>query len=239
MRGGPPCQAPISSFPFAPRLPRLAFRPMTHHPELWKTVRWIAALATLVVLGLLAVKFAERGASGLGHGLDKVLSAITNSDTHIVEGRAVITERSEISELSLVEMKMSATRSFENEAFVLKYLPAGTKQLIVRGDYRVTAGYKLAPGTSLRIEDGVPVANFPAARILGVELIEYTPLSEKDGWANSIKPEDRATLLRELRQQMRVEAEKSGVLDMVDAALMTRMKDLLGTGEVRIERPEN
>ena len=68
---------------------------------------------------------------------------------------------------------MSATRSFENETYVLKYLPAGTKQLIVRGDYRITAGYRLEPGVSLSVEDGIPVARFPDAEILGVELIDF------------------------------------------------------------------
>jgi hypothetical protein len=213
---------------------------MSHHPELWKTIRWISLLAAVVILGLLGVQLVERGihgtSTGITQSLDKVLGALTNSNTRIVEGRAEIVEQNEISELSLLELKMSATRSFENENYVLKYLPAGTKQLIVRGDYRITAGYKLKPGVSLAIEHGVPVARFPEAEVLGVELIDFNILSEKDGWANSITPEDRATLLRELRQQMRMEAEKSGVLDVVDAALRTRMKDLIGSDQVRIER---
>ena len=215
---------------------------MSHQPELWKTIRWISLLAAIVILGLFGVKLFERAldgtSAGISQSLDKVLSALTNSNTRIVEGRAEIVEQNEISELSLLELKMTATRSFENENYVLKYLPAGTKQLIVRGDYRITAGYKLKPGVSLAVEKGIPVARFPEAEILGVELIEFNILSEKDGWANSITAEDRATLLRELRQQMRMEAEKSGVLDVVDAALRTRMKDLIGSDHVRIEHEE-
>ncbi len=215
---------------------------MSHQPELWKTIRWISLLAAIIILGLLGVKIVERGlhgtTSGISQSLDKVLSALTNSNTRIVEGRAVIAEQNEINELSLLELRMSATRSYENENYILKYLPAGTKKLIVRGDYRITAGYKLKPGISLAVENGIPVARFPDAEILGVELIEFSILSEKDGWANSITAEDRATLLRELRQQMRIEAEKSGVLDVVDAALRTRMKDLIGSDQVRIEREE-
>ncbi|MFC7338319.1 DUF4230 domain-containing protein [Haloferula chungangensis] len=212
---------------------------MSHHPELWKTVRWIAFLAAIVALGFLGVKMIDRNIAGASNGLDKILGALTNSDTRIVEGRAVISEQNEISELSLLELRMSATRSFEHENYVLKYLPTGTKKLIVRGDYRITAGYKLKPGVSLAVEGGVPVARFPEAEILGVELIDFTILSEKDGWANSITAEDRATLLRELRQQMRMEAEKSGVLDVVDGALRTRMKDLIGSDQVRIEHAES
>ena len=213
---------------------------MAHNPELWKTFRWLALLATIVALGFFGVKIVERSVSGtssnIGRGLDKVLSALTNSNTKIVEGRAEIVEQNEISELSLLELKMAATRSFESESYMLKYLPTGTKKLIVRGDYRITAGYKLKPGVSLAVENGVPVARFPDAEILGVELIDFSILSEKHGWANSITAEDRATLLRELRQQMRLEAEKSGILDLVDSALRTRMKDLIGSEQVRIER---
>lgn len=213
---------------------------MSHHPELWKTLRWIAALAAIVLLALLGVRLVEKSVrgthSGIQQGLDKVLGAITHSTTHIVEGRAEISETSEISELSLIEMKMSATRSFENDSFVLKYLPAGTKQLIVRGKYRVTAGYKLEPGVSLRMDGRRVIANFPAATILSVELKDYEALSESEGWANGITPEDRANLLRELNQQMRLEAEKSGILDMADAALCTRLHSLIGTDDITIER---
>ena len=210
----------------------------THHPELWKTLRWLALLVAVVLLAWLGLRTFERGVGGTVTGLEKVLGAITNSSTHIVEGRAEILEKSEITELALVEMKMSATRTFENETYVLKYFSGGKKRLIVRGEYRVTAGYKLTPGVSLRMDGKVPVAQFPAAQILSVELIDYQPLSEESGWWNGITPEDRARVLRELRQQMKIEAQKSGVLDMVESTLRTRLKDLLGTEDVRVERLE-
>jgi hypothetical protein len=209
---------------------------MSAHPELWKTLRWVSLMIALMVLAWFGMRTFERGVGGTVGSLEKVLGAITHTDTRIVEGRAEIAEKAEISELALIEMKMSATRSFESETFVLKYLPAGTKRLIVRGQYRVTAGYKLKPGVSLQMQSGVPVARFPEPEILSVELIDYQPLSEKDGWANEVTPEDRAQLLRELRQQMRIEAEKSGVLDIVESTLRTRLKDLLGAGDVRVAR---
>lgn len=212
---------------------------MSHHLEIWKTVRWLAFLTAVVLLAVLGFRGFQKTvggtASGLERGLDKVLGALTNSDTTIVEGRAEVVEKNEISELSLLELRMSATRSYENETFILKYLSAGTKKLIIRGDYRVTAGYRLEPGVSLQIVDGVPVARFPEPTILGVELIDFEVLSEKDGWWNGVTAGDRATLLRELRQQMRREAARSGALDLVDATLRTRIKDLIGVPDVRIE----
>lgn len=211
---------------------------MTPHPELWKTVRWVAVLLTVGILGWLGLRTFERGVGGTVTGLEKVLGAITGSETRIVEGRAEIRETSEISELALAEMSLSATRSFENEAFVLRYFPAGTKRLIVRGHYKVKAGYKLKPGVSLSMKDGKPVARFPEPEILSVELIDYQPLSEKEGWANDITADDRAQLLRELRNQMRMEAQNNGLLDMVEATLRTRLRDLLGADEIVIERAE-
>ena len=213
---------------------------MSHHAEIWKTVRWISVLAALIILAFIALGLVQRSmqstSSGIERGLDKVLQALTNSDTRIVEGRAEVVEQNEISELALLELKMNATRRFENEGFVLKYLSTGTKQLILRGHYRVTAGYRLEPGVSLRINDGVPTATFPEPEILSVELIDFETLNEKDGWFNQVTPQDRSKLLRELRQQMRKEAEKSGILDIVEATMKTRMSDLLDVQEVKIER---
>ncbi len=216
---------------------------MEHRSEGWKTVRLLAVIGGFLLLSWLGVRAIEslaRGtSSGLDRSLDKVLAALTHSNTHVVEGRAEVVSQNDIRELALVELRMSATRRFENESYILKYLPAGTKQLVVRGNYRVTAGYRLKEGVSLRMEGSSPVATFPEADILGVELIDFDVLSEKEGWANSITPADRSQILRELRQQMRVEAKKSGVLDLVDSTLETRIKDLLGVNHVEIERSNN
>jgi Protein of unknown function (DUF4230) len=213
---------------------------MLHRVEMWRTVRWIGiALLLVAALYLLVLQPLERFIGGtssrLEKGLDRVLGAITNSNTRIVEGRAEIVETTEISELSLLEMKMSATRAFENEGYLLKYLPSGTKKLIVRGHYQVKAGYRLKPGISLRLEKGQPIAKFPKPDVLSVELTDFEILNEEDGWLNKITAEDRATVLRELREQMRQEAIKSGILDTASASLKTRLRDLLGVESVKIE----
>lgn len=207
---------------------------------MWRAVRWIGVVLVAVgALYLLVLRPMERMASGtratLQRGLDQVLGAVTNSSTRIVEGRAEIAETSEISELSLLEMRMNATRVFENEGFILKYLPAGTKKLIVRGDYRVKAGYRLKPGISLRLEDGKPVARFPRAEVLSVELLDFQVLGEENSWLNRVTPADRAQVVRELREQMRQEAERSGILDTAESSLRTRLRDLLGVDAVKVE----
>jgi|694.fasta_scaffold20368_7 hypothetical protein len=214
---------------------------MKDHTEMWKTIRRVVTCIGIIVgVWLLIVAPVERVMSGarkdLSRGLDKVLGAITHSSTRVVEGRAEIVETTEISELSLLEMRMNATRTFENEGYVLKYLPTGTKKLIIRGHYQVKAGYRLKPGISLRVENGQPVARFPKPEILSVELVDFDVLNEESGIFNRIQAEDRAQVLRELREQMRLEAVRSGMLETVDITLKTRLRDLLDVDAVEIER---
>ena len=214
---------------------------MEHRVEMWRTLR--RAVTLLAIIGgtwLLAVRPIERALSGtkssIERGLKEVLGAITNQDTRVVEGRAEIVGTAEISELSLLEMRMSATRTIEKSEKFSGLLPLGTKKLIVRGHYTVKGGYRLHDGVSLRVEKGTPVARFPKAEILSVELIDFDVLNEDSGWLNRIQPADRAQILRELRNQMRGEAEKSGLLDTVDGTLRTLLRDLLGVDSVTMEQ---
>jgi hypothetical protein len=132
-------------------------------------------------------------------------------------------------------MRMSTTRAIE-KSDTMMFVPLGTKKLIVRGEYQVKGGYRLQDGVSLRMEDGKPVARFPKAEILSVELVDFEVLSEDSGWLNKIQPADRAQIIRELRTQMQLEAARSGMLDTVDATLRTRLRDLLGSNSVRLEQ---
>lgn len=213
---------------------------MEHRAEMWRTFRRIVtAVAIIGGLYFLAVRPVERALSstraGMEQGLQQVLGAITNSNTRVVEGRAEIIQTAEISELSLLEMRMSATRAIEKTES-LSILPLGTKKLIVQGSYQVKGGYRLKPGISLRMEHGKPVANFPKPEILSVELIDFEVLSEDSGWLNKVQPADRAQILRELRSQMRIEAQQSGMLNTVEATLRTRLRDLLGAENVVVEQ---
>lgn len=212
---------------------------MDHRVEMWRTARRVVtALAVIAGLYFLVVAPIERGLrntrASVERGLEKVLAAVTNRDTRIVEGRAEITESKEVSELALLQLRMSATRTIEKSEN-LSILPLGTKKLVVRGHYQVKGGYRLQNGVSLQMENGRPVARFPKPEILSVELIDFDVLSEDDGWLNKVQAGDRAQILRELRDQMRMEAEKSGMLDVVESSLRTRLRDLLAADTVRVE----
>ena len=213
---------------------------MEHRVEMWRTLRRLVTVVAIIGgAWFLAVRPIERALSStrasVERGLKEVLGAITNTDTRVVEGRAEVIETADISELSLLEMRMSATRTIE-KAESFSGLPLGTKKLIVRGHYTVKGGYRLKDGVSLRMEKGKPVARFPKPEILSVELVDFDVLSEDSGWMNKVQPADRAQILRELRNQMREEAGKSGLLETVDSTLRTRLRDLLGAESVTVEQ---
>ncbi|MFT3992144.1 MAG: DUF4230 domain-containing protein [Luteolibacter sp.] len=213
---------------------------MQHRVEMWKTLRRL--LTVVAIIGgiyLLVVAPLERALGGmkrtLEDGLEAILGAGSKREVKVVEGRAEVVQQTEISELSLLEMRMSATRTIEKAESSFG-LPLGTKRLIVRGHYRVKAGYRLKPGISLGMDGKTLVVRFPKAEVLSVELIDYDVLSEDEGWLNRIQPEDRAQILRELRAQMTGEAQASGMLETVDSTLRTRLRDLMGAKEVRMEK---
>lgn len=216
------------------------FAAMEDRVQIWRTIRrLITAIAVIGGLYFLVVMPVERALrstkASVERGLEQVLGAVTQRETRIVEGRAEVTGSSEITELSLLEMKMNATRTIEKSEN-LSVLPLGTKKLVVRGTFRVKGGYRLDEGVSLRVERGNVIARFPPPEVLSVELLDFDVLTEESGWLNKVQPEDRAQILRELHDQMRREAMESGLLDVVDASLRTRLRDLLGTEEIEVER---
>ena len=208
-------------------------------PETGKTLRWLMVLVAILVVALLVIKtmesWANSGVNVASQSLDRVLSSITGSHTVIHAGRAEITDTVAISELALMEMKMNAVHEMENTTMMMKYVPLGTKRVMVRGHFRVKAGYRLVPGVSLRMEGTELVANFPKAEILSVELIDIEELYSDNGWANKITGEDRAWLLMQLKEKMEEDAQQSGILNTVDSTLRMRLKDLTGVPNVRVE----
>ncbi|MFT4177744.1 MAG: DUF4230 domain-containing protein [Luteolibacter sp.] len=212
---------------------------MPHRVEMWKTVRRLLTVGA--ILGgayLLVVAPLERTFRGtqrtLEQGLEAILGAGGKREVRVVKGRAEITERSEISELALMEMRMNTTRTIEKSESRFG-VPLGTKRLVFRGLYKVKGGYRLQPGTSLWMEGKTLVAKFPKAEVLSVELLEVEILNEDSAWLNRVAKGDREQILRELRQQMIGEARESGMLDTIEATMKTRLKDLMGAEAVRME----
>ena len=209
------------------------------NPETGKTLRWLLVLSFVSGMIFFLIYKVEdslqRTQSAASARLDQILAAVTGNTTNMISGRAVIDEKKDIAELSLMEMRMNAVREMENTGALLKYVPLGTKRVVIRAHYKVKAGYKLTPGVSLRSEDGELVAKFPKAEILGVELLDFKELENSDGWANKVTGDDRAWLMREIKAQMQEEVAASGMLEEVESKLRTRLQDLIGHPNVRIE----
>lgn len=181
----------------------------------------------------LVLKPIERTRDAVTARAGDILERITARKTHIVEGRAEILQSKEVSELALLELRMSATRTIEKTEHLADLFPLGTKKLVVRGHFRVKGGYRLGEDVSLQLRSDKLIARFPRPEILSIELLDYETLAEESGWLNRIQPADREQILRELREQMEKEALASGMLDTIEESLETRLKDL--TGNVPVE----
>jgi len=189
--------------------------------------------AAIFALWFLVVKPIERTRDAVTARAGEILERITARKTHIVEGRAEILGSKEVSELALLELRMSATRTIEKTEHLADLFPLGTKKLVVRGHYRVKGGYRLGDDVSLQLGKNKVIARFPKPEILSVELLDYETLAEESGWLNRIQPADREQILRELREQMEKEALASGMLDTIEESLETRLEDL--SGDVPVE----
>lgn len=202
---------------------------------MWRTLRLVIVLAALVGAGWLATVKIGGLLSRTGTKLDEALEKISGRKTRVVEGRAEFAAPAEISELALMELQMSTTRTLEKPGEAAK-LSFGTKVLRVHGRFRVKAGYRLSPGISLaRDARGGIIAKFPAPEILSAEMTALEYLDEKSGLLNRIQAGDREQIVRELRTQILRDARASGMLEIMDSTLRTRLGDLLGA-PVEIQR---
>jgi len=205
--------------------------------QLWKTLRLIIFIVGVILAArMIFVRPLQTVANKAEAQLDKVLESLTGHETKIVAGKGVLESRKEVAELAMIELKMNTVRSLENESFVAKYVSLGRKRLELQGVFRVKVGYDLNQGCEIyENEGGRVMVKFPRARILSVELLELRTLHEEEGWLNKVNPKDRDSLVNELREQMKDEAEDSGLLEYSESHLRTRLKDLLGVQSGQLE----
>ncbi len=209
--------------------------------EFWKTVR-LALFLALIAAGawFFFIKPAQVAGSVMSRTVDGVLEKITGQTTTVTEGKASVLDVADVAELSLVKIKMSTVRTIETEKYALSFINLGTKKLQVRGTFLVSAGYDLKNGGELKMNtDGTQaIASFPDAKILAVELVDLETLNATSGWSNKLTDKDRDDIVKLLRVQMKQEAQRSGLVELSQSYLETRLKDLLGVDSVVVETLE-
>lgn len=168
----------------------------------------------------------------------QVLGAIGRLTGKKVEltGNSVILEKSEITELSVVQRKSQVIVKFQSEFLGSKNL------LILRGDFVVKAGFDLSKPYTVKIdqESGAVTADFPPAEILSVEMRDYEIFHSEDGIVNRLKPEDQELAIKQMLNEAKLDANKSDIRDEAERVFQMRLNDLLDpiANELILEAPK-
>lgn len=141
----------------------------------------------------------------------------------LVTGSTAVLEKSEIGELALVQRKTQAITKFQTTWL------GSEKTLIVRGDFIVKAGFDLSEGGQWSILDGKINGPLPEGKVLSVEPMgDFEIYYAENGALNRLSPEDHARAFNHLKNQARLDAERSDVGDEAERILLRRLGDIMG-----------
>lgn len=158
---------------------------------------------------------AQRLADGLG-----VTPKIT------VRSDVVVEQSRDVLELATVERIARV-----NHVYVHTWL-GSTKELRLRGDFRVKAGFDLSQGFEIDIDE-VPgrdaprvSVRLPDPEILSLEMIDLR-VEEDEGIWNRVQPAERQQSIRDLQRLARREAERAGILDQARDSFQRQIQSAL------------
>jgi hypothetical protein len=123
---------------------------------------------------------------------------------------------------------------YENTRF------GSTKRALVVVTGKILAGFDLAEGANVRIDDATRTLHvtLPRARVLGVEITELRTYDERSGLLNRFQPADRDTIFQLAREQLARSALQSGALEHANRSARELLRTLFApegyTAEVDI-----
>ena len=109
--------------------------------------------------------------------VDRLAEALRNvTDSEVtVSGASVTLARAEMRELAVVEQKVQSMVKYE-----AKWL-GSDKLLIVKGDFLIKAGFDLTGFEGFELEGDKVVGEWPKAKVLSVEQLDYEIFFSKSG----------------------------------------------------------
>lgn len=149
---------------------------------------------------------AQRLADGLG-----VTPKVTvRSDVLVEQSREVL-------ELATVERIVRVEHVYAHTWL------GSTKEMRLRGDFRAKAGFDLAKGFEIDLDE-IPdqerpriTVHLPEPEILSLEMLELR-VEEDEGIWNRIQPSERQQSVRDLQRLARLELERAGILEQAQAS---------------------
>ncbi len=151
-----------------------------------------------------------------------------------VSHEIVIERLREVAKLVASEMTLRDVVIYEQTRF------RSTKRVLLVVTGRVSAGINLT-AAQVRIDSSKRIirVTLPPAQLMSVDVTNVTTYDESAGLFNPFSSDDRDEIQRRIRQQLRVAAQQSGILEHADRSAAKALTDFLARDgyTVEIDRP--
>lgn len=203
---------------------------MSDSPPLQKkpsrVLSFFIGLSLLLAVGAGALYFlVARPAMQAMSPVARLVEALENITDHevSVNGSSITLARAEMRELAVVERRVQSLVKYET-----KWL-GSDKMIIVKGDFLVKAGFDLTEFEGFELEGEKVVGQWPDAKVLSVEQLDYDIFFSKNGVVNKLSENDYEAVSNLLQKQAREDAElRSDILESAERVIRTRLDDLSG-----------
>lgn len=203
---------------------------MSDSPPLQKkpsrVLSFFIGLSLLLAVGAGALYFlVARPAMQAMSPVARLVEALENVTDHkvSVNGSSITLARVEMRELAVVERRVQSMVKYET-----KWL-GSDKMIIVKGDFLVKAGFDLTEFEGFELEGERVVGQWPDAKVLSVEQLDYDIFFSKNGVVNKLSENDYEAVSNLLQKQAREDAElRSDILESAERVIRTRLDDLSG-----------
>ncbi|MEN8736986.1 MAG: DUF4230 domain-containing protein [Akkermansiaceae bacterium] len=203
---------------------------MSDSPPLQKkpsrVLSFFIGLSLLLAVGAGALYFlVARPAMQAMSPVARLVEALENITDHevSVNGSSITLARAEMRELAVVERRVQSMVKYET-----KWL-GSDKMIIVKGDFLVKAGFDLTEFEGFELEGERVVGQWPDAKVLSVEQLDYDIFFSKNGVVNKLSENDYEAVSNLLQKQAREDAElRSDILESAERVIRTRLDDLSG-----------
>ena len=203
------------------------------------SVTWAVAIATVLIVALLVGAYlvsrvldVTEGVLSLPERAAQGLEKIFKAEVTVESDSFVLADQS-IAELAVLERQVVTTTKYESSFFGVK------ATAIIKGVYRVKAGYDLTKPYSFSIDEetGIVEATLPEAEILSIETESQEVFYLSENMINSIDSQEWQNAYRENRLAAEQEAKGLGLLEETRERFLERAKDLLNAQGMEISLP--
>ncbi|TAE25302.1 MAG: DUF4230 domain-containing protein [Candidatus Kapaibacterium sp.] len=148
-----------------------------------------------------------------------------------VNGLTVIEQTLPILELASVQENIFREYKWQHTFL------GSSKTLVLRGEFVIKSGFDLKEEFALNIDDVQVAPNtsakkrvtmrLPEAKILSLEMKNYSVVTDENGWWNKITLEDRTNAVNAMQQEARTASEQAGIRTKAMSMIQRQIQDIL------------